>query len=49
MTEAEAKQRIESAGKTWEDFIEFMVGQTIGGTPEDPDFYEDDVERFINL
>jgi len=48
MTTEEAKQKIEEAGKTWEDFQEYMFGETVGlyddGTTN---YYERDVDRFI--
>lgn len=47
MTTQEAKQKIKDAGKDWDKFIDWMNGQTIGGTPDNPNWYEYDVERFI--
>lgn len=47
MKKEEARQKIEKAGKKWEDFIEWMAGQTIGGTPNDPNYYEGDIIRFL--
>ena len=47
MTTKEAKQKIVNAGKSWAAFLVFMEGQTVGGTPNNPDWYEDDVERFL--
>jgi len=48
MKEKEAKQKIEEAGKTWKDFMEYMFGETVGfyddGTTN---YYELDVDRFI--
>jgi hypothetical protein len=47
MTTSEVKKLLEENNKTWEEFDEWMNGQTIGGTPENPDYYEYDVKRFI--
>lgn len=47
MTTEQAKQKIGQSGKTWEQFIDFMFGQTVGGTPDNPDWYFSDVDRFI--
>ena len=47
MTTEEAKQKIEEAGKTWEDFQGFMLGQTYGIKDGKPDWYDIDVDFFI--
>jgi len=48
MTTKEVKNLIKKYNKTWTEFLEFMNGQTIGGTPNNPDWYECDVNRFVN-
>lgn len=48
MTISEAKNRIESAGGSWDVFNEWMTGQTVGIYPDgSTDIYEYDVNRFI--
>jgi len=48
MKEEEAKKRIEEAGKTWEDFLKYMCGETHGIYEDGSnDWYELDVDRFI--
>jgi hypothetical protein len=47
MTEHGARQVIETAGGNWDTFLKWMNGQTVGGTPENPDYYDYDVARFI--
>ena len=48
MTPKEVKKLLKSKSLKWSDFIKWMNGQTVGGTPNDPDYFEWDVERFIN-
>jgi len=47
MTTKKAKQLIKEAGGKWDNFIKWMNGQTIGGTPNKPDWYERDVYGWI--
>ena len=49
MTEKEVKDLLYDKWLWFDDFLEFMEGQTVG-LDEDgsTDFYEDDVWRFIN-
>ena len=47
MTTEEAKQKIKEAGKKWEDFQEWMLGQTYGIKDGKPDWYDIDVDFFI--
>jgi NOL1/NOP2/fmu family ribosome biogenesis protein len=47
MTESEAKKTIREAGKSWQDFLEWMRGQTVGMAPDGTtDWYPYDVNRF---
>jgi hypothetical protein len=47
MTEQQAKTRINQSGKNWDDFLEWMNGQTLGLNPDGTtDYYEYDVETF---
>lgn len=40
---------IKKIGKErWEEFCDFMVGQTVGWKDEETDFYECDVDNFLN-
>lgn len=48
MLEKEVKKLLKKHNIEWRDFLEFMFGQTIGIKNGKPDFYEWDVERFIN-
>lgn len=46
MTTEEVKAKI--GEERWDEFLKFMSGQTVGGTPDKPQWYEDDVHRFMN-
>ena len=48
MTTEEAKQKKKEAGKKWEDFQEWMLGQTYGVNKDgNADWYDIDVDFFI--
>ena len=47
MTTKQVLEELEKRQLDWNDFEKWMGGQTIGGTLENPDWYETDVERFI--
>lgn len=48
MREKEAKKLIKEAGGSWEVFMNWMIGQTMGMYPDgEIYFYDCDVERFI--
>lgn len=48
MKEQEAKKLIEEAGGSWEDFVSWMFGQTVGLNDDgSTDWYDWDVKRFI--
>src|SRR5438132_7237500 len=48
MTESQTRQTIAAAGGSFETFLQWMGGQTVGMNPDgSTDYYEDDVERFI--
>lgn len=48
MTEKEVREKLEEASYHWEDFDEWMCGQTAGLNPDGTiDYYESDVDRFI--
>jgi len=47
MKKEEVIKLLKEHNRTWEEFERWMTGQTIGGTPENPDYYECDIERFI--
>jgi len=48
MTTKKAKQLIKKAGGKWEDFMDFMFGQTYGINKDgSSNWYKIDVERFI--
>jgi len=47
MTTKQVKKLLKENNRTGKEFMEFMIGQTIGGTPNNPDWYECDVDRFI--
>ena len=50
MKEPEVKQLLKDNNISWEDFIKWMHGQTMGLNKDGtPDYYEWDVKRFINL
>ena len=49
MTTIEVKKLLKEKGKTWSAFRDFMVGQTVGGTPNNPDYYECDVMKFLSM
>jgi len=48
MTEKEVKKLLKENKRTWEEFMDFMIGQTMG-LEEDgsSNYYECDVDRFI--
>jgi hypothetical protein len=49
MRESEIKQMIKGTNKSWEDFLRFMANQTVSSYPDgETDFYDEDVERFLN-
>lgn len=48
MTEAKAKHLILEVS-TWEDFLDWMLGQTVGRYPDgSTDWYDCDVARYIS-
>ncbi|MDG6938522.1 MAG: hypothetical protein JRN42_08325, partial [Nitrososphaerota archaeon] len=48
MTEAEAREKVEGAGGSWEVFCHWMRGQTMGLNEDGSvDIYDYDVSRFI--
>ena len=48
MRESEAKRQIEAAGGSWDVFLKWMRGQTVGMYENgETDWYEYDVNRFI--
>lgn len=48
MTESQARSAIEQAVGSFDTFLEWMRGQTVGMNPDGTaDFYEYDVNRFI--
>lgn len=49
MTTAQVNRLLKKSGRTWKEFNEFMIGQTVGGTSNNPDWYECDVYKFISM
>ena len=47
MTTPEVKALLKKNNLKWSDFVRWMNGQTVGGTSDNPDWYEYDVRRFI--
>ena len=47
MKEAEVRKLLEANNKTWEEFLDWMCGQTVGEKDGETDWYDWDVERFI--
>lgn len=49
MTTQEAQNKIKKAGGKWEDFVDWMFGQTVGLYENgETNWYEYDVNRFIS-
>ena len=48
MTEQEVKIRLKDSDKTWEEFLDWMIGQTVGMNEDgSTNWYEYDVDRFM--
>jgi NOL1/NOP2/fmu family ribosome biogenesis protein len=48
MTEHDVRELLQQHHLKWEDFAEWMNGQTIGLNADgSPDYYEQDVARFL--
>ncbi len=49
MKTKETKQKIEEAKGDWNEFLDWMYGQTVGQYPDgDTDWYECDIDNFIS-
>lgn len=49
MSEAKVKEALAKAGLPWEDFVEWMDGQTVGLNPDGSfNYYDWDVASFID-
>lgn len=50
MIESEVRKKLAENGLSWESFIVFMYGQTVGVNNDgSTDFFEWDVEKFIRV
>ena len=47
MSSQQVKQLLKENNLLWDDFIEWMFGQTVAIINGEPDYYEYDVMRFI--
>lgn len=47
MKEIEVKELLNENNLKWDDFIDWMIGQTHGIVDGEPDYYEWDVKKFV--